>query len=72
MELGVFEHLFAGSDVPVADHEDLSDRDQTLNVPGIKEPPVDTGVKDHIRVLIGIMVTSGAGLICILRRRKKH
>ena len=59
---------------------DLPDHPVTKNLPGSFVLPAsefyqweeDLRVKDHIRVLLGIMVTSGAGLICILLRRKKH
>ena len=80
MEIVVFERLFAGSvtgstlesDVPIAVHEDINDKDQTIKVPVIPYTPPHTGVDDHMGLLLTAMVTSGVGLVWIFQRRKRH
>ena len=80
MGIVVFERLFAGSvmsstlesDVPIAVHEDINDTDQTIRVPVISNPPVNTGVNDHTGLFMATMLTSGAGIVWILRKRKRH
>jgi len=79
MEIVVFERLFAGSvtgsalesDVPIAVHEDINDTDQTIKVPVIPFNPPHTGVDDHMGLLLTAMLSSGAGAIWILRKRKR-
>jgi len=79
MEIVVFERLFAGSvtgstlesDVPIAVHEDINDKDQTIKVPVIPFNPPHTGVNDHMGLLLTTMLTSGVGAIWILRKRKR-
>ena len=79
MEIVVFERLFAGSvtdstlesDVPIAVHEDINDTDQTLSIPKIPFNPPHTGVNDHMGLLLTTMLTSGAGAVWILRKRKR-
>ena len=80
MEIVVFERLFAGSvtgstlesEVPIAVHEDINDTDQTIKIPVIPFNPPHTGVNDHMRLLLTTMLTSGAGIAWILRKRKRH
>lgn len=80
MEIVVFERLFAGSvtdstlesDVPIAVHEDINDKDQTVKVPVIPFTPPHTGVDDHMGLLLTTMLTSGAGAIWIFSRKKRH
>lgn len=80
MEIVAFERLFAGSvmsstlesDVPIAVHEDINDTDQTIKVPVIPFTPPHTGVDDHTGLLVTAMLTSGAGIAWILRKRKRH
>ncbi|MBR0342604.1 MAG: VaFE repeat-containing surface-anchored protein [Oscillospiraceae bacterium] len=79
-DLVVFEDLFAGSvtdddlesEVPIASHADLEDKDQTIKIPVIPFTPPHTGVDDHIGFLLTAMLTSGAGVIWILRKRKRR
>ena len=80
MEIVVFERLFAGSvmsstlesDAPIAVHEDINDKDQTIKVPVIPFTPPHTGVEDHTGLLLITMLTSGVGAIWIFSRKKKH
>ncbi|MBR3124878.1 MAG: VaFE repeat-containing surface-anchored protein, partial [Mogibacterium sp.] len=80
MEIVVFERLFAGSvtgstlesEVPIAVHEDINDTDQTIKVPVIPFTPPHTGVDDHTGLFVTAMLTSGAGIAWILRKRKRH
>ena len=80
MEIVVFERLFAGSltdstlesDIPIAVHEDINDKDQTIKVPVIPFTPPHTGVEDHMGLLLTTMLTSGAGAIWIFSRKKRH
>jgi len=79
MEIVVFERLLAGSvtgsalesNVPIAVHEDIKDMDQTIKVPVTPFNPPHTGVDDHMGLLLTTMLTSGAGAIWILRKRKR-
>ncbi|MBQ3412167.1 MAG: VaFE repeat-containing surface-anchored protein [Oscillospiraceae bacterium] len=79
MEIVVFERLFAGSvtgstlesDVPIAIHEDINDTNQTIKVPVIPFTPPHTGVDDHMGLLLTAMLSSGAGAIWILKKRKR-
>ena len=80
MEIVVFERLFAGSvmsstlesDVPIAVHEGINDTNQTIKVPVIPFTPPHIGVDDHTGLYITAMLTSGAGIAWILRKRKRH
>ena len=59
------------SDVPVAVHEDLRDKGQTVRVPVEANPPVDTGVADRAGIILSVMLASGAGAAVIFRKRVK-
>ena len=59
------------SEVPIAIHEDINDMDQTIKVPVIPFNPPHTGVDDHMGLLLTAMLSSGAGAIWILRKRKR-
>lgn len=80
MDIVVFEYLFAGSvmngdleaETPIATHEDLYDDDQTVYVPEMPREPVNTGVNSHIGLYFTAMLTSGAGLVWLYNRRKRH
>ena len=80
MDIVVFEYLFAGSvmngdlesEIPIATHEDLYDDDQTVYVPEMPREPVNTGVNSHIGLYFTAMLTSGAGLVWLYNRRKRH
>ena len=75
----VFERLFAGSvtdstlesDVPIAIHEDINDTDQPIDIPVIPFNPPHSGVDDHMGLLLTAMLSSGTGVIWILRKRKR-
>ena len=80
MNIVVFEYLFAGSvmdgdlesETPIATHEDLNDEDQTVYIPEMPREPVNTGVNSHIGLYFTAMLTSGAGLVWLYNRRKRH
>ncbi len=59
------------SEVPIAIHEDINDMDQTIKVPVFPFNPPHTGVDDHMGLLLTAMLSSGAGAIWILRKRKR-
>ena len=58
------------SDVPIAIHEDINDMDQTIKMPVIPFNPPNTGVNDHMGLLLATMLTSGAGVIWILNKKR--
>ncbi len=80
MEIVVFERLYAGSvtegtlesELPAAVHEDIDDAGQTLSVPEIPDDTPDTGFEDQVMLPLVMMISSGAGLVWIFCRKKRH
>lgn len=73
-ELVVFEKIYlADTNILVADHEDINDKDQTVSVTGEHHPK--TGDKAPIMVifLIGVFsLVAGAGVYFVRRRRGRE
>ncbi len=73
-ELVVFEKLYlADTDILVADHEDINDKDQTVSITGDRHPK--TGDKAPITVifLIGVFsLVAGVGMYIFKRRKYRE